>query len=89
MSAATGGPVTVMETAGEGGAWGIALLADFLLYRGENETLEDYLQDHVFTGMKQITVSPDSADEEGFNRYMDRFVSCIPAEKAAADHFRG
>ena len=89
LAAAIHAPVTVMETAGEGGAWGIALLADFLLYRGENETLEDYLQDHVFTGMKQITVSPDSADEEGFNRYMDRFVSCIPAEKAAADHFRG
>ena len=62
-----------------------------LSFNGKNvtTTLEDYLQDHVFTGMKQITVSPDSADEKGFNRYMDRFVSCIPAEKAAADHFRG
>ena len=88
LAAAIHAPVTVMETAGEGGAWGIALLADYLLYRGEKETLEDYLQDHVFTGMKQITVSPDPADEEGFNRYMDRFVSCIPAEKAAAENFR-
>ena len=89
LAAAIHAPVTVMETAGEGGAWGIALLADYLLYRGSNETLEDYLQEHVFTGMKQITVSPDPADEEGFNKYMERFVSCIPAEKAAADHFRG
>ena len=54
----------------------------------DEETLEDYLQNHVFTGMKQITVSPDPEDETGFNRYMDRFISCIPAQKAAADHFK-
>ena len=88
LAAAIHAPVTVMETAGEGGAWGIALLADFMVNRGEGETLEDYLQDKVFTGMKKLTVSPDPNDEEGFNRYMDRFVSCIPAQKAAADHFR-
>ena len=88
LAAAIHAPVTVMETAGEGGAWGIALLADYTVNRSEGETLEDYLQNRVFTGMKQMTVSPDSADESGFNRYMERFVSCIPAQKAAADHFR-
>ena len=77
-----------METAGEGGAWGIALLADFMIHKDNNEMLEDYLQNRVFTGMKQLTVSPDPKNEEGFNRYMDRFISCIPAQKAAADHFR-
>lgn len=87
LAAAIHAPVTVMETAGEGGAWGIALLADYLVYRNNNETLEDYLQNHVFTGMRQITVSPDPEDESGFNRYMDRFISCIPAQKAAAEHF--
>ena len=87
LAAAIHAPVTVMETAGEGGAWGIALLADYLVYRKNDEALEDYLQNHVFTGMKQITVAPDPEDETGFNRYMDRFVSCIPAQKAAADHF--
>ena len=87
LAAAIHAPVTVMETAGEGGAWGIALLADYLVYRKKDEALEDYLQNHVFTGMKQITVAPDPEDEIGFNRYMDRFVSCIPAQKAAADHF--
>ena len=87
LAAAIHAPVTVMETAGEGGAWGIALLADYLVYRKKDEALEDYLQNHVFTGMKQITVAPDPEDETGFNRYMDRFVSCIPAQKAAADHF--
>jgi sugar (pentulose or hexulose) kinase len=88
LAAAIHAPVTVMETAGEGGAWGIALLADYTVNRSEGETLEDYLQDRVFTGMKQMTVSPDSADESGFNRYMERFVSCIPAQMAAAEHFR-
>ena len=88
LAAAIHAPVTVMETAGEGGAWGIALLADYLVYKKTDETLEDYLQKRVFSGMKQITVDPDPADEEGFNRYMERFVSCIPAEKEAAEHFR-
>ena len=89
LAAAIHAPVTVMETAGEGGAWGIALLADYLVYRKNDETLEDYLQNRVFAGMKQMTVAPDPADEEGFNRYMERFVSCIPAQKEAAEHFRG
>ncbi len=88
LAAAIHAPVTVMETAGEGGAWGIALLADYLVYKAADETLEDYLQNRVFSGMKQMTVAPDPADEEGFNRYMERFVSCIPAQKEAAEHFR-
>ena len=76
-----------METAGEGGAWGIALLADYMMRHETGETLEDYLQNRVFTGMKQLTVSPDPEDEAGMDRYMERFISCIPAQKAAADHF--
>ena len=88
LAAAIHAPVTVMETAGEGGAWGIALLADYMVFRGKNETLEDYLQEHVFAGMKTMTVSPDPDVEEGFTRYMERFVKCIPAQKAAAEHFR-
>ena len=77
-----------METAGEGGAWGIALLADYMVYRHDGETLEDYLQDHVFTGMKQLTVSPDPKDEEGFNTYMTRFINCLPAQKAAGENWK-
>ncbi len=88
LAAAIHAPVTVMETAGEGGAWGIALLADYMVNRGSGETLEDYLQNRVFTGMKQLTVNPDPKDEEGFDRYMVRFSSCIPAQKAAAEYFR-
>ena len=88
LAAAIHAPVTVMETAGEGGAWGIALLADYLVRREPDESLEDYLQNHVFTGMKQKTVLPDPLDEEGFDTYMRRFVSCLPAQKAAAEHFK-
>ena len=88
LAAAIHAPVTVMETAGEGGAWGIALLADYQVNKEPDETLEDYLQNRVFSGMKQMTVAPDPADEEGFNRYMERFVSCIPAQKSAAENFR-
>ena len=88
LAAAIHAPVTVMETAGEGGAWGIALLADYLVYRSPDETLEDYLQDRVFSGMNQKTVSPDPLDEKGFDLYMNRFVSCLPAQKAAAEQFR-
>lgn len=89
LAAAIHAPVTVMETAGEGGAWGIALLADYMVHRNPDEKLEDYLQDRVFSGMEKKTVSPDPADESGFDLYMKRFVDCIPAQKAAAEHFKG
>jgi len=83
LAAAIHAPVTVMETAGEGGAWGIALLADYALRRGAGEALEDYLQNRVFADMKQLTVSPDPEDEAGFDAYMKSFLACIPAQKAA------
>ena len=85
LAAAIHAPVTVMETAGEGGAWGIALLADYMVHRKEGQTLEDYLDENVFSGMKQKTLAPQPEDEEGFDRYMDRFLACIPAQKAAAE----
>ena len=84
LAAAIHAPVTVMETAGEGGAWGIALLAEYTLRKGD-ESLEDYLQNHVFSGMKKITVSPDPDDEKGFDRYLEQFLRCIPAQKAAVE----
>ena len=85
LAAAIHAPVTVMETAGEGGAWGIAVLAGYRIFRKENQTLEDYLDNQVFSGMAQSTIVPDPTDEAGFDAYMKRFVSCIPAQKAAVD----
>lgn len=59
MASAMGVPVSVLETAGEGGAWGIALLASYLLYRTEGETLEDYLAGKVFGADAGESLAPD------------------------------
>lgn len=84
LAAAIHAPVTVMETAGEGGAWGIALLADYAVNNVKGESLEDYLDHNVFAGMKRVSVDPDPEDEKGFDDYMKRFMNCIPAQKEAA-----
>ncbi len=83
LAAAIQSPVTVMETAGEGGAWGIALLAAYMAQRGEGETLEAYLADRVFAGAASVTLSPDPKDVEGFGAYLARYKAMLPAEKAA------
>src|SRR5512138_1168752 len=62
MAAAMNVPVSVMETAGEGGAWGIALLASYMLHKAKNEPLEDYLTGKVFAGEKGSTIAPDPVD---------------------------
>ncbi|MBQ9252055.1 MAG: FGGY-family carbohydrate kinase [Clostridia bacterium] len=85
LAAAIHAPVTVMQTAGEGGAWGIALLAAYEVQKQDGESLEDYLQQHVFAGMKQSTLSPAPEDEQGFDEYMRRFNACLPAQQAAVD----
>ncbi len=84
LAAAIHAPVTVMKTAGEGGPWGMALLAEYSLKREESESLEDYLQNRVFDKMEQNTVSPDPVDEAGFDTYMRQFIACLPIGKAAA-----
>ena len=84
LAAAIHAPVTVMKTAGEGGPWGMALLAEYSLKREESESLEDYLQNRVFDKMEQNTVSPDPIDEAGFDTYMRQFIACLPVGKAAA-----
>jgi len=85
LAAAIHAPVTVMRTAGEGGAWGIALLADYMVHRNSNQSLEDYLDQNVFSAMEQTTLAPRSEDEAGFDAYMSGFVSCLPAQKAACE----
>ncbi|MBQ8072470.1 MAG: FGGY-family carbohydrate kinase [Clostridia bacterium] len=88
LAAAIHAPVTVMQTAGEGGAWGIALLAAYLVNREAGESLEDYLQNRVFAGMEQQTVQPDAGDEKGFDLYMRSFEACLPAQHAAVDSWK-
>ena len=83
MAAALNTPVSVLETAGEGGAWGMALLAAYMWQKNPDETLEAYLSNRVFAHMTGETLHPDPADVAGFAVYMDRYVACLPVEKAA------
>jgi sugar (pentulose or hexulose) kinase len=85
MAAAMNVPVSVMETAGEGGAWGIALLAAYLIHKGANEPLEAYLTDKVFAGEKGSTLAPDPKDVEGFAAFMDRYKNGLGIERAAVE----
>ncbi len=85
MAAAMNVPVSVMETAGEGGAWGIALLAAYMLQRAENEPLEAYLSNLVFAGENGTTMAPDQKDVEGFTAFMERYKTGLPIERAAVE----
>jgi len=85
MATAMNVPVSVMETAGEGGAWGIALLASYLIHKKENEPLEAYLSNKVFAEEKGTTIAPDQADVEGFAAFMERYKKGLVIERAAVD----
>jgi sugar (pentulose or hexulose) kinase len=83
MAAALNVPVSVMETAGEGGAWGIALLAAYMLRKKENEPLEAYLSTKVFAAAKSSTLPPDKGDVAGFTAFMERYKEGLAIESAA------
>ena len=85
MAAACGAPVTCMETAGEGGPYGMALLAAYMLEKAEGETLEDYLNTHVFAGAKGVTLAPEEADVEGFRDYIARYTAMLDVERKAVE----
>jgi sugar (pentulose or hexulose) kinase len=88
MAAAMNVPVSVMETAGEGGAWGIALLTSYMLHKAENEPLEAYLSSKVFAGENGTTVHPDQWDVDGFTAFMERYQKGLVIERAAVDGLR-
>lgn len=81
-------PVSVMETAGEGGAWGIAVLASYLVNKEEGETLEDYLNNKVFAGQEGEEVWPDEKDVQGFDKFMVRYKEGLAIERAAVEHLK-
>ena len=85
MAAALHTPVTVMETAGEGGAWGIALLAAYRKDHREGESLADYLQNRVFAGQEGETVAPDPRDEAAIDAFIESYKACLAAERAAVE----
>lgn len=88
MAAAMDVPVTVMETAGEGGAWGIALLAAYMKEKKEGESLGDYLNNRVFAGEKGETLAPDPEDVKGFDQFLARYTEGLAIEHAAVDHLK-
>ena len=83
LAAAINAPVSIMETAGEGGAWGMAILASYRSERKENETLQEYLNEKVFVNNTCITLEPDAKDAEGFEAFIKRFKLGISIEKEA------
>ena len=84
LSAAVSAPVSVMETAGEGGPYGMALLAAYGLWKDTDEPLEDYL-DQVFSSASASTLMADTADVEGFNAFLTRYKAAIAVEKTAVE----
>ncbi len=88
MAAALNVPISIMETAGEGGAWGIALLAAYMVNRADGESLEDFLKHKVFAGKQGDPVAPDPADVAGFNEFMKRYTMGLAIERAAVDNLK-
>ena len=86
LAAACGAPVACMETAGEGGPYGMALLAAYMLRKAEGERLEDFLGKRVFAGSAGTTVQPSAALAEGFNTYIRRYKALLEVERAAVEH---
>ena len=86
MAAVLETPVAVMSTAGEGGAWGIALLASYMKNRADGESLDSFLDSKVFGDMLGDSVAPDAEDTEGFKKYMDRYRAGLAIERAAVDN---
>ena len=85
MAAACNAPVTCMETAGEGGPYGMALLAAYLVNKVEGESLEDYLNAYVFADAKGTTLAPEAVDVDGFNAYIAQYKKLLKVELTAVE----
>ncbi len=85
LSAAVGAPVSVMETAGEGGPYGMALLAAYMLWKAPGEALEDYLDQKVFAGARASTVMAEPEDIRGFQAFLAQYKRALPLEKLATE----
>ena len=89
LAAAAQAPVTVMETAGEGGPYGMALLAGYRLavLQGCPLNLADYLKQKIFAGSMGTTLEPREEDVRGFTAFLERYKAALKAERAAVEHF--
>jgi len=86
MAGALNTPVAVMESAGEGGAWGIALLAAYANQHSKNESLEDFLDNKVFADSARTCIRPDAADVSGFEEYLRSYKAVLAVERAAVEN---
>jgi sugar (pentulose or hexulose) kinase len=86
LAAALNSPISVMETAGEGGAWGIALLAAYVVNNPKGLNLADYLDQVVFAGNEGVEIKPTEEDVAGFNAYIERYKAGLAIEQSAVDH---
>ncbi len=86
LAAAINTPVSVMETAGEGGPWGMALLAAYMINKEEGESLDAYLAEKVFAGNKGSKMDPDPKDVEGMEVFIERYKKGVAIEKAAVEN---
>lgn len=85
LSAAVNAPVSVMETAGEGGPYGMALLAAYMLWREDGESLADYLDNKVFASAKSSTIMATETEIAGFDAFLGRYKAAFPVEVAAGE----
>ena len=85
LADALGVPISAMETAGEGGPWGMALLAAYMGRKTSGETLEDYLTSRVFAGAAAAVANPDRLGGDGFRKFLERYTAGLPAQRAAAE----
>ena len=88
MAAAINTPVATMTTAGEGGAWGIAVLAAYMMEKKEQESLADYLTHKVFEGQESVIEEPVKEDVEGFDAFLRRYNAGLTIERAAVESLR-
>ena len=86
LAAALNSPISVMKTAGEGGPWGMAILASYLVNNKNHQSLADYLDNNVFAGNTGSEVKPDPADVDGFNKYIENYKKGLEIEKAATKY---
>lgn len=87
MSTAMDVPITTMATAGEGGPWGMAILAEYMINKN-NENLADYLSNKVFADSESVTIKPVAKDVEGFNKFIKDYQACLAVEKVAVQNFK-
>ena len=85
LAAAMNAPVAVMETAGEGGPWGMAILASYMVNKADGESFADFLNKKVFAGESGTVMEPDAADVAGFDAYIESYKACIAAEQEAVN----